>query len=57
MWTAINEPDIHNLGLNKGTIQKIENFRDLINGFSVKLYDRRSVQSCHAYCQVKRHYV
>jgi DNA helicase II / ATP-dependent DNA helicase PcrA len=38
MWTAINEPDIHNLGLNRGAIQKIETFRDLINGFSSKLY-------------------
>jgi len=38
MWTAVNEPDIHNLGLNRGAIQKIEIFRDLINGFSSKLY-------------------
>jgi DNA helicase II / ATP-dependent DNA helicase PcrA len=38
MWIAIDESNLENLGLNKGTIQKIEIFRGLINGFSTKLF-------------------
>ncbi len=38
MWLAISEPDINNVGFNRGAIQKIEKFRELINGFTLKLY-------------------
>jgi DNA helicase-2/ATP-dependent DNA helicase PcrA len=38
MWTVTDEPSIHTAGLNKGAIQKIENFREMINSFTQKLY-------------------
>ena len=38
MWDTVAIPDILSLGLNKGTIQKIETFREILNGFTSKLY-------------------
>jgi DNA helicase-2/ATP-dependent DNA helicase PcrA len=44
MWSVIAEPDIHSLGMNRGTIQKIEAFIDVINGFSSKLYTEEAYE-------------
>ena len=38
MWQCISDPEILSLGLNRGTVAKIETFRNLINNFSQKLY-------------------
>ena len=38
MWNAIDETHIQNLGLNRGALEKIGAFRNMINGFSSKLY-------------------
>lgn len=38
MWQSIADPEILSLGLNKGTMAKIETFRNLINNFSQRLY-------------------
>lgn len=37
MWVIIKGSDLQSVGLNRGAIQKIEGFRDLINGFSARL--------------------
>jgi DNA helicase-2/ATP-dependent DNA helicase PcrA len=38
IWAIINGAEIFSADLNKGTMQKIEGFRELINNFTHKLY-------------------
>jgi DNA helicase-2/ATP-dependent DNA helicase PcrA len=38
MWSSIGDIEIQNIGFNRGTIQKIETFKDIVNKFSAKLY-------------------